>query len=933
MGGRISDIQGVPGDPSTVFAAAGSGGLFRSRNGGVTWDSLFDRQSTISIGAIAVDPHSAQTIWVGTGESNVRNSVSFGDGVYKSTDGGKSWKRSGLEESQTISRILIDPTDSNHVLVAAVGHTFGPNSERGVFVTHDGGETWKKTLFVDNDHGASDLDFDASRPAVVYAGMWHFDRKPWMYSSGSSKGGVFRSDDGGETWHKLTEGLPVLLGRIGVKVAPSNPDVVYVIAESRAGTLFRSNDGGAHFNKLSDDHELVGRGYYFSDMRVAFDTPDHIFVLADALLESKDSGAHFRRISSSVHGDLHALWIDPKNPRLMWQGNDGGLAVSSDAGVHWEQVNNIPLGQFYHVSVDTRKPFYNVIGGTQDNGSWTGPSTTRELAGIFNDDWRMVNAMVGFNSVADLDDPDIVLTEQPGGALLLNNLKTREQQAVGPQAENFGGATAAQMKYRFNWDAPLVRSPFGKNTIYLAGNVIFQTSDYGRSWENISHDLTRNDHSRMGASGGPISIDNSASEVYSTITALAESPVKRGILWAGTDDGNIQVSLNGGGKWTDVSGKLPGMPKDSPVSHVEASRRSAATAYVSLDRHMFDDFAPHIFETSDTGSTWQSIAFDLPAHAFVWTVREDPRLPGLLYAGTETGLYARWPETKSWIPLHLNNLPSSIAVRDIVVDPTTGDMILATHGRSLWVLDDATTLFSHFSEVRDKAAMLLPVRPAMRYPRRATRYGFGDKTFVAPNAEYGALLTYYVASEGAQASIEISDDAGKTVARLSGQSHAGFNRMVWDLRYQSSRSGPRGARGTQALPGKYKARLTVNGISYEQPLTVELDPELKLSKDDLQAQFQISRALSKMQSSVASILSDMGSSGLAREAEKYARPLAAGRSGAAPKLRENIDALANLIDGTDGAPTASQTKYFHELEAQYTAFVNRFGKSARDSAR
>ena len=466
------------------------------------------------------------------------------------------------------------------------------------------------------------------------------------------------------------------MGRISVKVSPRNSKVVYVLAESKEGTLFRSRDGGETFEKLSSDRELIGRAYYFTDLRAAPDDENHVIVLSDALLESRDGGQHFSRIAASVHGDLHALWIDEKDPRRMWEGNDGGLAVTYDAGHHWEQVNNIPLGQFYHASADNRKPFYPSRSGMQDNGSWTGPSRTREPAGIFNDDWRMLNPFTGFNSLADPDDPDVVLTEQPGGALLRNDLRTREQQVISPQPESFAGAPASAMKYRFNWDAPLLRSPHGKDTIYLAGNVIFQSADYGKSWEAISRDLTKHDLSKMGNVGGPISVDNSASEVYGTITALSESPAKRNVLWAGTDDGNVQVTVNGGGAWTNVATNIAGLPASSPVSHIEASRENEQTAYVSFDRHMFDDMHPYIFRTIDGGNSWKPIVSGLPEKAFVWTVREDPRNPYLLYAGTELGLYASFDHGASWEPLHGKNMPWAIAVRDIFVIPK----------RTIWLL-------------------------------------------------------------------------------------------------------------------------------------------------------------------------------------------------------------------------------------------------------
>ena len=576
--------------------------MFRTINGGTTWASIFDHQSTISIGGIALDPRNADTVWVGTGEANLRNSVSFGDGVYLTRDGGRTWMNPGLKDTQTISRILVDPVSSDTVYVAAVGHSFGPNPERGVFLTRDGGKTWSKTLYIDDAHGASDLDINPANPSILYAGMWHFDRKPWTFESGSEKGGLFRSADGGRTWTKLTNGLPKLMGRIGVKVAPSNPRVVYVIAESNEGTLFRSDDGGTTFKQISNNRDLVGRGYYFADMRVDPTDENRIYVLNNNLVVSTDAGKTFRRIAAKVHGDLHALWINPHDPRLMWEGHDGGLSVSRDRGETWEQVNNLSLAQDYRVSADNRIPFYNVTAGTQDNGTWTGPSRTREPLGILNDDWRMVNGVVGFESMTDPDDPDVLVTEQPGGVLLRTDMRTREQHLVGPQLRTNSGGNASGLKYRFSWDAPLVRSPHGKNTVYVAGNVVFQSSDLGKSWEPISKDLTRNDKSKMADAGGPVWIENSADVVYGTITALAESPVKRGVIWAGTDDGNLQMTPDGGRTWTNVAANIHGIISGSPISHVEVSRAKEGTVYVSFDRHMLNDLSPHIFKTTDNGA-------------------------------------------------------------------------------------------------------------------------------------------------------------------------------------------------------------------------------------------------------------------------------------------------------------------------------------------
>ena len=742
MGGRISGIEGVPGNPRLLYAATGSGGLFKTVNGGTTWKAIFERPETISIGDIAIDPKNPDTVWVGTGEANLRNSVSFGAGMYASADGGKTWARRGLEKTMTISRIALDPRNPKRVFVAAVGHPFGENPDRGVFFSPDAGNSWQKVLYIDDKHGASDLDIDPANPDVMFAGMWQFDRKPWRYDSGSTSGGLFKSRDGGKTWSKVSKGLPSLMGRIGVKVAPSNSRTVYVVAETREGVLFRSNDGGDSFETVSNDKSLVSRGYYYCDLRVDPKDENKVYVLQSALEVSKDGGKTFARIGGSVHGDLQALWIDSKDPARMWQGSDGGLASSWDGGETWRHVANISLGQFYHVYADNRKPFYNVSGGTQDNGTWTGPSRTREPTGIVNDDWRMVSPIVGFNVLSDVDDPDILLTQTPGGTLLRTDLRTRDQQSIGPQVRSYNGLTAAEMKYRFAWDAPLVRSPHGGKTFYYAGNVVFQSSDEGKSWEPISRDLSNADPSKMLPSGGPIFTDNSSSEIYGTITRLSESPVTRGLLWAGTDDGNLQVTLNGGGEWTNVSGNIHEVAKGSPVSTVETSHQNANTAYVGFDRHMFDDMQPYLFKTTDGGKTWRKITNGLPDYGFIWVVREDPRNARLLYAGTEVGIFISFDAGEHWASFGLKNLPN-VAVRDVVVQPEKNDILIATHGRGLYILDDAIAVQEYATAV-NRAAYLFPIRPALRYSVRATRAGGGDTEFAAPNPSYGATLTYFL---------------------------------------------------------------------------------------------------------------------------------------------------------------------------------------------
>ena len=637
MGGRISAMEGVAGNPRIVYAASGSGGLFKSVNAGTTWEAIFERPGRISIGDIAIDQRNPEHIWVGTGEANLRNSVSVGAGVFYSADGGKTWERRGLEGTMTISRMLMDPRNGERLLVAAVGHPFGPNAERGVYLTTDGGKSWRKTLYVDDTHGASDVDLDGGNPDVVFAGMWKFDRKPWRYDSGDTNGGLYKSTDGGETWSKKTRGLPALMGRIGVKVAPSNPKVVYVIAETREGTLFRSKDGGESFETVSTDRALVQRGYYFCDLRVDPKDENRIYVLEGALLVSNDGGKSFTRIGGSVHSDVQSLWIDPADGKRMWQGNDGGLASSWDGGQTWTHVGSLSLGQFYRVFADDGEPFYQVAGGTQDNGTWRGPSRTREPSGILNADWRMVSGIVGFHVLADPDDPDVLLSQQPAGVLLRTNTTTRDQQSVGPQVKSYSGASQGAMRYRFGWDAPLVRSPFGKSTFYYGGNVVFQTSDLGKDWEPISKDLTDGDAEKWKPSGGPVFTDNSSSEYSGVLTQIAESPAQRGLIWTGSDDGNVQMTENGGGKWVNVTPQITGVPAHSPVSAIEPSRRDAKVVYAAFNRHMFDDMEPYIYKTGDGGKTWTKITNGLPAYAFVWVVREDLKNPSVLYAGDGDG--------------------------------------------------------------------------------------------------------------------------------------------------------------------------------------------------------------------------------------------------------------------------------------------------------
>ncbi len=971
MGGRATDVEGVPGNPGIVYAGFGAGGLWKTTNGGVSWTPLFEKQGTYSIGDVALEPGNPEVVWVGSGESNTRNSVSFGDGVYKSTDGGKTWRHLGLRETERISRIAIHPTNPEIVWVGALGHAFGRHEERGVFLTTDGGRAWQKVLYVDDQHGVSDLDLNPANPNILYAAMWRFERKPWTHTSGSESGGVFRSVDGGRTWSKLTHGLPKLMGRIGVKVAPSNPRVVYVIAESKEGTLFRSDDGGDTFRQVSSDRDIVSRGFYYADLRVDPGNENRVYAVASALSVSIDGGRAWKSIVGGTHIDYHTLWIDPRDPRRMWSGNDGGLAVTYDAGETWESVYNIALGQFYQVHADNRQPFYHVMGGLQDNGSWSGPSRTREPAGILNEDWRMVQFGDGFHMLNHPDDPDLYLSESQGGNIARTDMRTRDQQLVSIQPVNNAGGPAGDLRYRFNWNTPIVPSPHNKDTVLFAGNVLFQSRDFGRTWKAISPDLTTNDREKQKPAGGPVWYDNSTAEYHCTIISAAESPVRPGLIWAGTDDGNLQVTRDGGETWSNLIRNVPGLPPFSPVSHVEPSRTATEVAYASFDRHMFDDFRPYIFHTADGGKSWVNIAANLPAKAYVHIVREDPTEPRVLYAGTEIGLFVAYDGGRNWLPLSLKNLPP-VPVHDIVIHPRENDLILATHGRSVAILDDARAVQRMSPEIAARDAHLFEPRPAVRFTSRFTRYGLGGKAYKGPNPPYGALLTYWLKNkveEKVALKIQILDTGGKLVRELASVPRdQGVQRVAWDLKGETpalrrppteqERDFGGGPRGVEALPGTYTVRLVLGEKSVETKLEVRLDPGLKLTAEELAARHELASRLRGAQDAGNRALKTLDSlrqqldgidklvkerapdaarslgkslaeykAGVEALSGKLGRPAEATRLDTGPRLVEKIQGLFQSVESVNAGPTPYQKESFAGLDSEFRerlAEVNAF---------
>jgi photosystem II stability/assembly factor-like uncharacterized protein len=964
MSGRVADVEGVPGNPNVVYVGSASGGIWKTVNGGITWKPIFDSQPIASIGDIALEPGNPDVIYVGTGESKPRNSASYGNGVYKSTDGGQTWRNIGLTNSERISRIIVSPSDPRVVYAGVLGHVYGPNAERGVYRSMNSGETWERVLYIDDRHGVAEMAMDPQNPNILYAGMWRFERKPWTHLSGSEQGGVFKSVDGGRTWAKLTKGLPKLLGRIAVQAAPSNPNVVYVLAESNEGTLFRSDDRGETFTNVYKAVDIVNRGFYFTRMRVDPGDENRVYAISGNLMLSIDGGKTFKRISNNTHVDYHSVWVDPLNPNRLWQSEDGGVAVSYDRGLTFEPMMNIPLAQFYSIYYDKRAPFYNVGGGLQDNGTWTGPVRTREPSGIANDDWRMISFGDGFQIVVDPNDPDVFLTEFQGGGIQWTNMRTREQFDVSPQPRRNDGGPVKDLTYRFNWNSPIIQSPHDGKTVYFTGNVVFKTTDFGLGgWEQISPDLTTNDSTKYVSPGGPVWKENTTAEYHGTIISFAESAAQAGVLWAGTDDGNLQVSRDAGKSWTNLTARGPAVPRFSPVSHVEPSGTAAGSAYVAYDRHMFDDPKAYVFKTSDFGATWTDVTGNLPNGAYVHVVREDPKTPNLIYAGTELGLFASYTGGNAWQRMHGKNLPV-VAVHDILVHPVMNDLLLGTHGRAFWVLDDATPAQQMNAATRAKAMHLFPLVAAYRYSIKPTRYGEGDKLYHAANPQYGAFITYYLKDKldtTAAMKLEVLDSAGAVVREIKRPPrNAGFNRIAWDLTYDPPKARRDGAppaddffggpRGPQALPGRYTVRLTVPSGRAETALEVKMDPAVEMPVAALRAQFDAALRLRDMQSVMNDTLRALdvmrtqldgrkktleaqGGEQRAEQIKQVDRDIGqvdsllatitrpAGRPfwSEGPRIAERLGALQSGIDGANRAPTRHQVSLLGELRTEYEA--------------
>jgi photosystem II stability/assembly factor-like uncharacterized protein len=925
-GNRVSAVVGVPGDPNTYFAGAASGGVWKSADGGINWSPVFDEQPAQSIGSIAIAPSDPNVVWVGTGETFIRSNVSLGDGIYKSTDAGKTWKRMGLEKSGRIGRIAIDPRNPDVVFAAALGTCYGPQQERGVYRTQDGGKSWERVLFVDENTGASDLAMDPVNPRTLFAGTWQIEIKTWGRKSGGPGSGVFVSRDGGTTWKRITgAGLPEPpLGKIAVAVAPSNPRRVYALIETgERGSLWRSDDGGEKWKMVNASRLLNERPHYYTRMLVMPDNANEVYFPSNGMGATYDGGETAEQIRWG--GDNHDMWADPKIPSRMMIGHDGGVMVSTTRGRQWNRLR-LPIGQMYHVATDNRVP-YMVYGQMQDDGSVRGPSQNPGGSGIPPAKWTTTAGCETGWATPDPVEPDIVWGGCYAGVVERFDARTGMSRSVSVWPERTMGANAGQITLRMNWTFPIAISPHDHKTVYVGSQYVHATSDGGQTWKTISPDLTLNDKSMMGDSGG-LTVDNLSVEYAGVVYSIAESPREKGVIWAGTNDGVVSVTRDGGQHWSNVTAGIPGLPPKGTVSSVDPSPHENGACTIAVDLHQVDNRDPFLYRTSDYGKTWRAIASNIPKSplSYAHVVREDPFRRGLLYAGTENALYVSFDDGGHWEPLQAK-LPHA-PVYWLTVQPTFHDLVVGTYGRGFYILDDVTPLEQWTDGIRAEAAHLFE-------PRTAYRLRAVSQTALAPvgasggqNPPYGASLNYWLKEpvketekkeEGAgpadeekpkKSPIEITvlDASGQKIRTLKGTNLKGFNRVTWDLRHEPTqpvrlRTTPSGNphvweekrfrgkdnrgvfyyginaihNGPLAAPGTYTVKLAVEGKELSsRPLVVKKDPNSAGSESDVEASTKLSMAIYRDTNTVARMINQLEWS--RRQIEDFKRMLKAARA-------------------------------------------------------
>ena len=951
-GGRVLAVSGVPGDANTYYFGAVAGGVWKSTNAGLNWTPIFDKEPVASIGAIAVAPSDSNVIYVGTGESCIRGDISFGNGVYKSTDAGKTWSHLGLDDTRHIARIAVDPHNPDIVFIAALGHAWGPNTQRGLYRSTDGGKTWQQSIFVDDKTGAVDITFDPSNSHILYAAMWQAVRTPWSLDSGGPGSAIYKSTDEGATWKKLERhGLPKgPYGRIGLAAAPGGSGRVFALIEAQSGGLFRSDNAGESWHKLTDDHRFTQRAWYFTHIFADTKNPDVVYILNTGMYRSTDGGKSFNAVRAP-HGDRHGLWIDPENPARMIEGDDGGATITTDGGNTWTAQANQPTAQFYHVATDNQF-LYHIYGAQQDNSTVSIASRSDDGA-ITQRDWFDVGGGESGFVVPDPRNPNIVYAGSYDGYITRFDKSTGQTQEISAWPLNPMGYGAADLVHRFQWTAPIALSPHDPNVIYHGAEVLFKSTEAGMSWTAISPDLTRNDKSKQQSSGGPITQDNTSVEYYDTIFAVAESPLQKGVIWVGTDDGLVQVTRDAGALWSNVTPKS--IPDWSTVSLIDPSPYDAGTAYVAVDRHRLDDFHPYIFKTTDYGKQWTKLTNGIPDAAYVHAVREDPKRRGLLYAGTETGVFVSFDDGAHWQSLQLNLPPAPI--HDLAVH--NDDLIVATHGRAFWVLDDLEPVRQLSDKIQSEDVHLFA--PRLAYRTHIGSFHLPAGFAAGQNPPSGVILDYFLkeAPKGAPKSdkdeqskpndanknaedenagkdngkdadavkLDILDAQGKVIRKYSmkkpkgdetpdegdefdfrGQealsANKGLNRFVWDMRYEPATKVPGlitwggSGNGPLAVPGKYEARLTIQGKQYAAPIEIKEDPRVSVSEADLQKQLDLALKIRDQLSEAHKAVNAMRD--IRGQLDALKKRLASGDKSkdiveAADVLKKKIDALESSL--------------------------------------
>jgi photosystem II stability/assembly factor-like uncharacterized protein len=945
MSGRIAAIAGVhEGDRLTLYIGSASGGVWKSTNGGTTFKPVFDKEPVQSIGAVAIDPTNPKVVWVGTGESWMRNSVSVGNGIYKSTDGGETWTNMGLPESEHIAKILIDPKAPDTVYACVPGRLWSDSVERGVYRTTDGGRSWVKVLAGTNGStGCSMLAMDPEDGKTLYAGMWDFRRKGWTFRSGGdgpdapSGSGLFKSTDGGADWTRLDEksatGLPRgPWGRVAVAVAPSKPNVVYAFIEAvpPLNGLYRSDDGGATWTMKDRSQNMIWRPFYFANLIVDPKNENRIVKPDGSLIMSTDGGASFSNIGGATHGDHHDVWIDPANTDHMITGDDGGLWYSYDGGDKWWKAENLPVSQFYHVSLDMDRP-YKVYGGLQDNSSWIGESAYP--GGITNGRWENMYGGDGFWMFVDPTDPAYLYAEAQGGSIGRVNRKTHETRDIQPLPHYKEG------KLRFNWNTPIHISPTRNGTVYLGAQFLFRSRDFGQTWERISPDLTTNDKEKQKQEqSGGVTVDNSSAEMHTTIYAIAESPRNPLVVWAGTDDGNLQVTRDAGKSWSNVVGNIKGLPRNAWVSSVEPGHFAAGTIYATFDLHTFGDLKPYAYRSTDFGRTWTALVqAGSPVRGYAHVIKEDLVNPRLLFLGTEFGLWISVDGGQQWSRYKGGNLPA-VAVRDLAIHPRDHDLVIATHGRGIWIVDDITPLRALTPETLARGAAFFQAGPVVQRLQAGGGWANGDAAFVGPNPPNDAIITYFLQKRHifGDLQLEVRDSAGKVVTTLPTSKRRGLSRVAWSMTMPPPRIPPAASAafgvGPRFLPGRYTVRLVDGDNAYTAPLVVVKDPRVTHTPADRKAQFELAVRLHGMLGEMTSLVERMNAVRTGLEARAAAmtatdtmavklraaseavdqlrRKIVATKEGGMitgeERLRENLAGLYGSVTGYEGRPSATQ---------------------------